>query len=180
VRTSLSFYIAVFIWSHLSHRFVYLLFFNWFIFTRVLSRDFEFPKCALYRLETKLVVWCDVWCRNGIQRVFIGTKGGLTRYLTLVKDPIEPSVPFSLTAAVKMLFFYFLTLFIITLHLQLLGVVLTVLILHRLWNVTLIECLVIAIIGQLCVLLFYEQIKCLYVCNVTSLVHSDIVIAVFF
>jgi len=36
-----------------------------------------------------LVQSCSVR-RNGVQRVFIGTKGGLTRFLTLAKDPIEP------------------------------------------------------------------------------------------
>jgi len=28
--------------------------------------------------------------RNGVQRVFIGTKGGLTRHMTLVDNPAEP------------------------------------------------------------------------------------------
>jgi len=45
--------------------------------------------------------------------------------------------------------------------------------------VTLIECLVIAITGNCVFYCFYEQIKCMYVCNVTSLVHSYIVITAF-
>lgn len=47
-------------------------------------------------LANSIVFFCvsgvfTLICRNGVQRVFIGTKGGLTRYLTLeTNNPIEP------------------------------------------------------------------------------------------
>jgi len=68
---------------------------------------------------------------------------------------------------------------LITLHLQLLGVVLTVLILLRSLNVTLIEFLVILQGNCVFYCFFLCVFYCFYLLSFFSLVHSDIVIAVF-